>query len=116
MATKKTTTKKAPKATTPKAKAPKGKAAKTKAMKVEVPQPEAKKARAKKAKTTPEKADKKFSQFQAAIKVLAEAKGPMNCVAMVAPDDRMLDRVRQYLTRCRRLEPSLIEPLVQSGK
>ncbi len=32
------------------------------------------------------------------------------------PDDRMLDRVRRYLTRRRRLSASLIEPLVQSGK
>jgi hypothetical protein len=32
------------------------------------------------------------------------------------PDGRMLGRVRQYLTVCRRLEPSLIEPLVQCGR
>lgn len=32
------------------------------------------------------------------------------------PDDRMLGRVRQYLTRRRGLAVSLIEPLVQSGK
>jgi hypothetical protein len=31
-------------------------------------------------------------------------------------DDRLLDRVRQYLTRRRCLAASLIEPLVQSGK
>ena len=54
MATKKTTTKKAPKPATPKAKAKKAKPA-----------------------------AKKLSQFQAAIKVLAEAKEPMGCVAMV---------------------------------
>lgn len=33
-----------------------------------------------------------------------------------APDGRMLGRVRRYLTRQRRLEPSLIEPLVQCGR
>lgn len=32
------------------------------------------------------------------------------------PNDRMLGRVRQYLTRCRYLPASLIEPLIQSGK
>jgi len=32
------------------------------------------------------------------------------------PDARLLDRVRRYLTRRRRLAGSLIEPLVQSGK
>ena len=32
------------------------------------------------------------------------------------PDKRMLGRVRQYLTVCRCLEPSLIEPLVQCGR
>jgi hypothetical protein len=32
------------------------------------------------------------------------------------PEDRMLGRVRQYLTRRRGLAVSLIEPLVQSGK
>jgi hypothetical protein len=32
------------------------------------------------------------------------------------PDGRMLGRVRRYLTGCRRLQPSLIEPLVQSGR
>lgn len=32
------------------------------------------------------------------------------------PDNHMLGRVRQYLTRCRRLEASLIEPLIQAGK
>jgi hypothetical protein len=32
------------------------------------------------------------------------------------PDARLLDRVRQYLSRRRRLAVSLIEPLVQSGK
>jgi len=32
------------------------------------------------------------------------------------PNDRLLGRVRQYLTRRRCLEPSLIEPLVQSGR
>ena len=32
------------------------------------------------------------------------------------PDDRLLDRVRQYLTRCRGLAVSVIEPLIQSGK
>ena len=55
MATKKTTTKKARKPAAPKAKAKKSKPA----------------------------ADKKLSQFQAAIKVLAQAKEPMNCTAIV---------------------------------
>ena len=32
------------------------------------------------------------------------------------PDDRLLDRVRRYLTQRRCLEPSLVEPLIQSGK
>ena len=32
------------------------------------------------------------------------------------PDNRMLGRVRQYLTRFRRLAASLIEPLVQCGR
>jgi hypothetical protein len=32
------------------------------------------------------------------------------------PDNRLLDRVRQYLTQRRGLAASLIEPLVQSGK
>ena len=31
-------------------------------------------------------------------------------------NDRMLDRVRQYLTGCRYLPASLIEPLIESGK
>ena len=65
MATKKTTTKKAPKPAAPKAKA----------TKKDAPQP--------KAKEVKPTADKKLSQFQAAIKVLGEAKGPMNCTAMV---------------------------------
>jgi hypothetical protein len=55
MATKKATTKKAAKATAPKVKATKAKPA----------------------------LDKKLSQLQAAIKVLAEAKEPMNCKALV---------------------------------
>jgi len=33
-----------------------------------------------------------------------------------APDARLLDRVREYLTRCRGLAASVLEPLVQSGK
>jgi hypothetical protein len=33
-----------------------------------------------------------------------------------APDGRLLGRVRQYLTQCRRLEPTLIEPLIQASK
>ncbi|MDD4890855.1 MAG: DUF3991 domain-containing protein [Phycisphaerae bacterium] len=33
-----------------------------------------------------------------------------------APHGRMLGRVHQYLTECRHLEPSLIEPLIQAGK
>ena len=37
----------------------------------------------KKAKPASEKADKKLSQIDAAAKVLAEAKEPMNCKAMV---------------------------------
>ena len=37
----------------------------------------------KKAKPAAEKADKKLSQIDAAAKVLAEAKEPMNCKAMV---------------------------------
>ena len=32
------------------------------------------------------------------------------------PNNRMLGQVRQYLTRCRYLPASLIQPLVQSGK
>jgi hypothetical protein len=32
------------------------------------------------------------------------------------PNDRMLDLARQYLTRCRHLAPSLLEPLIESGK
>jgi hypothetical protein len=32
------------------------------------------------------------------------------------PDGRMLGRVRRYLTQCRRLGPSLIEPLIQAGR
>ncbi len=32
------------------------------------------------------------------------------------PEDRLLDRVRQYLTRRRGLAVALIEPLIQSGK
>ena len=63
MATKKTTTKKAPKPT----------AAKKNAKPVAT-------AKAKKTDTAP---TKKFSQFQAAIKVLAEAKEPMGCKQMV---------------------------------
>jgi len=31
-------------------------------------------------------------------------------------DSRMLGRVRRYLTGCRRLQPSIIEPLIHSGK
>jgi hypothetical protein len=46
------------------------------------------------------------------VPVLAQPGG----LRLPAPDGRMLGRVRQYLTRRRRLEPSLIEPLVQSGK
>jgi hypothetical protein len=33
-----------------------------------------------------------------------------------APDGDMLGRVRRYLTQCRHLESSLIDPLVQAGK
>ncbi|MDD5719952.1 MAG: DUF3991 domain-containing protein [Candidatus Krumholzibacteria bacterium] len=50
-----------------------------------------------------------------------EAATPATCersrtLRLPTPDDRMLDRVRQYLTGCRRLEPSLIETLIHSGK
>jgi len=67
MATKKKTT------TTTTKKAPKPTAAKT-----------AKKAKPAKAKkAAPAKDGKKLSQIDAAMRVLAEAKGPMNCRAMV---------------------------------
>jgi hypothetical protein len=68
MATKKTTTKKARKAAAPTVNATKKNA----------PQPEAEKA-----KPVSDKPAKKLSQIDAAIRVLAEAKEPMNCVAMV---------------------------------
>ncbi len=61
MATKKITTKKARKPAAPKAKA----------------------AKAKKAKPGAETTDNQLSQIDAAIRVLAEAKEPMNCAAMV---------------------------------
>lgn len=81
MATKKTTsTKNAAKATSAKAKAPKAK--KANPQKVEVAPAEAK-AKANKhcePKVAPEK---KLSQFQAAIKVLSEAKEAMGCKQMV---------------------------------
>jgi hypothetical protein len=85
MATKKTTsTKKTAKPSSAKAKAatPKAPKAKKASMtKVEAPQAKAKKHR--EPKVAPEKAEKKLSQFQAAIKVLAEARGPLTCKAMV---------------------------------
>jgi hypothetical protein len=89
MATKKTTsTKKTAKATSTKAKAakPKAKANMKKAMEkiaVALVEPKAKAKQHREPKGKPEKAEKKLSQFQAAIKVLAEAKEPMNCKAMV---------------------------------
>ncbi len=66
MATKKTTTKKAPKP------------AAAKATKKAAPQPAAKKA-----KPDGDTPAKKLSQIDAAVRVLAEAKEPMNCVAIV---------------------------------
>ena len=44
---------------------------------------------------------------------LAERPGTLR---LPVPDDRLLGRVRQYLTRRRRLAASLLEPLIQSGK
>lgn len=80
MATKKTTsTKKTAKTTSAKAKAPKAK--KANPQKVEVAPAEAKKLREPKAAA--ERAEKKLSQFQAAIKVLAAASEPMGCKQMV---------------------------------
>jgi hypothetical protein len=51
----------------------------------------------------------------------SEAATPAVCeglrtLRLPIPDGRMLDRVRRYLTGCRRLEPSLIKLLIQSGK
>ena len=69
MATKKTTTKKATKATRTKAPAKTKKAAPQRS--------------AKKAKPAGGKPAKKQSQIDAAIRVLAQAKKPMNCKAMV---------------------------------
>jgi len=72
--------------------------------------------------------------FRTALAWLEEhmAAGPLNtaCIAgsgstayerprtlrLPLADARMLGRVRQYLTGCRRLQPSLIEPLVHSGR
>ena len=70
MATKKTTTRKAPKPATAKAKAAKAKK--------DAPQP-----KPKKAKPAAGKPAKKLSQIDAAIRVLADAKEPMSCKAMV---------------------------------
>jgi hypothetical protein len=44
------------------------------------------------------------------------APGTCRALRLPVPDDRMLGRVRRYLTECRRLEPSLIEPLIQAGR
>jgi hypothetical protein len=82
MATKKTTSKKkTAKATSAKAKATKAK--KPSAQKVEVAPAEAKAKKHREPKVASEQAEKKLSQFQAAIKVLAEAKEPMSCKQMV---------------------------------
>jgi len=37
-------------------------------------------------------------------------------IRLPVPNGRMLGRVRRYLTECRRLAPSLIEPLIQAGR
>ncbi len=42
--------------------------------------------------------------------------GQPGTLRLPVPDDRMLDRVRQYLTGRRRLQASLLEPLIDSGK
>jgi hypothetical protein len=82
MATKKTTsTKKTAKATSAKTKAPKAKKANPQKVAVAPAESKAKKRREPKAKAV--KAEKKLSQFQAAIKVLVEAKEPMGCKEMV---------------------------------
>jgi len=44
------------------------------------------------------------------------APGTPGTLRLPAPNSCMLSRVRRYLTQCRRLEPPLIEPLIQSGK
>ena len=41
---------------------------------------------------------------------------PPRTLRLPAPDARLLGRVRQYLTQCRGLAASVLEPLVQSGK
>jgi hypothetical protein len=75
MATKKTTAKKAQKPAT------------AKVTKKDAPKPKAKKdapqAKDKKAKSAGGKQAKRLSQIDAAARVLAEAKEPMNCMAMV---------------------------------
>ncbi len=76
MAIRKTTPKKAPKASAPKARTTRAKRAT--ATKAKAPQ-----APAKKPRTTEAPAAKKLSQFQAAIRVLAETGEPMTCRAMV---------------------------------
>jgi hypothetical protein len=44
------------------------------------------------------------------------APGRLHTLRLPARDGRMLGRVRRYLTECRCLEPSLIEPLIQAGR
>jgi hypothetical protein len=46
----------------------------------------------------------------------AAASESPHTLRLPTPDGRMLGRVRRYLTECRRLAPSLIEPLVQAGR
>lgn len=44
------------------------------------------------------------------------SEGPPGTLRLPVRDDRLLDRVRQYLTRRRRLRESLLEPLLDSGR
>lgn len=46
----------------------------------------------------------------------AAAGGQPAVLRLPVPDDRMLDRVRRYLTRQRHLRESLLEPLLDSGR
>lgn len=47
---------------------------------------------------------------------VAAAGGQPHALRLPVADDRMLDRVRRYLTRQRRLRESLLEPLLDAGR
>jgi len=57
--------------------------------------------------------DKPATHASASSSSVPQGPGPLR---LPVPDQRLLDRVRQYLTGRRALSAALIEPLIQSGK